>query len=182
MRKKIVLAVSAVLALCILIGVGTGNGSPDTTQSDVKVVSTSTHDADTAEVAEDQETTEKPKEEKKEQVLVNDKKVKITFKKLDTESVFGAEVQLLVENKTGKDIIIQDDCSPAVNGITVASLTSTDVKKGTSAVCAITLYSTELEKAGIDPENIESVKTTLKLLDSDYSTLKEYKDIEIEVK
>lgn len=182
MRKKIVLAVSAVLALGILVKAGTGNGSSETTQNDVKVVSTSTHGSDDAKEIEEPKVTETPKEENKEQVLVNDKKVKIAFKKLDTESVFGAEVQLLVENKTGKDIIIQDDCSPAVNGITVTSLTSTDVKKGTSAVCTITLYSTELEKAGIDPEDIESVKTTLKLLDSDYSTLKEYKDIEIEVK
>lgn len=90
MRKKIALALYYFLAIGILIKSGKGNGSSETTQSDVKVVSTSTHDTDTAEVAEDPETTENPKEEKKEQVLVNDKRIKITFKKLDTESVFGA--------------------------------------------------------------------------------------------
>lgn len=83
-----------------------------------------------------------------ETVLVDESGVKITAKSLGTESLFGAELKLLIENNSGKDLTIQ--CRNAsVNGYMVETMMSADVVNGKKANDSITFMSSDLEACGI---------------------------------
>ncbi len=84
----------------------------------------------------------------KETVLVDEGGVKITAKSLSVDEIFGAELKLLIENNSGKDLTIQ--CRNAsVNGYMVETMMSVDIVNGKKANDAITFMASDFEACGI---------------------------------
>ena len=84
-----------------------------------------------------------------EMVLVDEAGVKITAKSLDVDDIFGAELKLLIENNSGKNLTFQTRNS-SVNGYMVETSMSVDVADGKKANDSVTFSSTDLELCGID--------------------------------
>lgn len=84
-----------------------------------------------------------------EQVVLDENGVKITVKGLDKDSdILGPEVKLLIENESGKDVIVQAR-NVSVNGYMVDDIFSADVVNGKKANDGLTIMESSLEKAGI---------------------------------
>lgn len=84
----------------------------------------------------------------KETVLVNEGGVKITAKSLSMDEIFGAELKLLIENNSGKDLTIQ--CRNAsVNGYMAETMMSVDIVNGKKANDAITFMDSDFVTCGI---------------------------------
>lgn len=84
-----------------------------------------------------------------EMVLVDEAGVKITAKSLETDNLFGADLKLLIENNSGKNLTFQCRNS-SVNGYMVETLMSIDVADGKKANDKLTFSSSDLELCGID--------------------------------
>lgn len=97
-----------------------------------------------------------------EQVLWEVDGVKVTATGITEDSIFGAEVNLLVENNSDKDIGISAD-AVIVNDYMIDDLTSVTVTAGNKSNSSVTLPSSELEAAGID--NIGKVELYLHTFD-----------------
>lgn len=81
-------------------------------------------------------------------MLVDKGGVKITAKSLSTDEIFGAELKLLIENNSGKDLTIQ--CRNAsVNGYMVEPMMSVDIVNGRKANDAITFMDSDFDACGI---------------------------------
>ena len=78
------------------------------------------------------------------------------------DSTWGPEIQLLLQNQTGRDIIVQlDDFS--INGYMVSPLFSVNIKDGKVAYYSISLSQEELDTNGID--TIESMECSFVVID-----------------
>lgn len=142
MKKILSLLITAVLATSL---VACGNSSSSNVQ-EPSDVSTNVINNE-----EDQQVEQSEKEEVtiSETVLVDEAGVKITAKSLSMDALFGAEVKLLIENNSGKDLTFQ--CRNAsVNGYMVETMMSVDVVNGKKANDELTFMSSELEACGID--------------------------------
>lgn len=84
-----------------------------------------------------------------EQLLVDEKNIKITAKGLKADSFYGPEIQLLIENNTDKDLTVQTRAS-SVNGYMVDASMSAEVAAGKKANDSLTFYSSDLELCGIE--------------------------------
>jgi len=84
-----------------------------------------------------------------EMVLVDEAGVKITAKSLEADNLFGADLKLLIENNSGKNLTFQCRNS-SVNGYMVETLMSVDVADGKKANDTLTFSSSDLELCGID--------------------------------
>lgn len=83
-----------------------------------------------------------------ETVLIDESGVKITAKSLSTDEIFGAELKLLMENNSGKNLTIQ--CRNAsVNGYMVEPMMSVDIVNGKNANDAITFMDSDFDACGI---------------------------------
>lgn len=83
-----------------------------------------------------------------ETVLIDEGGVKITAKSLSMDEIFGAELKLLIENNSGKDLTIQ--CRNAsVNGYMVETMMSVDIADGKKANDAITFMDSDFAACGI---------------------------------
>lgn len=98
-------------------------------------------------------------------VIYNENDIIITATGIDEDSFFGTEIKLRVENNTDKNIIVS--CSNfIVNGFMMTGLMSIDVAAGKKANDSLTLYSSDLERAGItQPATI--VSHDAQILDGD---------------
>ncbi len=83
-----------------------------------------------------------------ETVLVDESGVKITAKGIEQGGVFGADLKILIENNTDKDLTVQCRES-SVNGYMVETMLSADVAAGKKANDAITFSDSDLEACGI---------------------------------
>lgn len=83
-----------------------------------------------------------------ETVLLEEAGVKITAKSI-SDGLFGAEVKLLIENNSGKDLVVQTR-NTAVNGFMVDSILSAQVRSGKKANESLTFVSADLERSGIE--------------------------------
>lgn len=93
-----------------------------------------------------------------EQVLWEVDGVKITATGITEDSLWGSEIDLLIENNSDKDVGISAD-AVIVNDYMISDLTSIKVTAGNKSNDSITLFSSELEAAGI--ENIGKVELYL---------------------
>lgn len=83
-----------------------------------------------------------------ETLLVDEGGVKITAKGLRMGGLFGPELELLIENNSGKDLTVQ--CrNVSVNGYMVETMMSVDVVNGKKANDSITFMASDLEISGI---------------------------------
>lgn len=94
------------------------------------------------------ETTQNTKVSIEETVLLEEAGVKITAKSI-SDGLFGAEVKLLIENNSGKDLVVQTR-NTAVNGFMVDSILSAQVRSGKKANESLTFVSADLERSGIE--------------------------------
>jgi hypothetical protein len=99
-----------------------------------------------------------------EQVLWEVDGVTVTATGISEDSFYGTEVDLLVENNSDKDIGIGTD-AVIVNDYMIDDLTSVTVSAGKKANDSITLFSSELEAAGI--ENIGKIEVYFHTFDPD---------------
>lgn len=104
-----------------------------------------------------------------EQVLWEVDGVKITATGVNEDSFWGAQINLLVENNSDKDIGIGADAI-IVNDYMITDFTSISVTAGNKSNDKVTLFSSELKAAGID--TIGKVEMYLYTYDSNtYETL-----------
>lgn len=83
-----------------------------------------------------------------EQVLLEQDGIKITAKELSTDSFWGPEVKVLIENTSTKSVTVQlRDVS--VNGIMMEPMFSAEVAAGKKVNDSITFMTSEFEEAGI---------------------------------
>lgn len=94
------------------------------------------------------ENTQNTKVSIEETVLLEEAGVKITAKSI-SDGLFGAEVKLLIENNSGKDLVVQTR-NTAVNGFMVDSILSAQVRSGKKANESLTFVSADLERSGIE--------------------------------
>lgn len=101
-----------------------------------------------------------------EQVVLEDAGCRVTATGLRyDDSIFGPEVQLLIENNGATNLICQAE-AVSVNGVMIAEpIFSCDVAAGKKANSALTLNNTDLEAAGI--ETLQEIEFTLYFLDAE---------------
>lgn len=114
-------------------------------------------------------------------LAVDEKGVKIFVKKVDSEDSFwGADVYLLVENNTGKDISVYvEDVS--INGFMVDPIYASTIRKGKVAFDSITFFDSDLEDNGI--KTIENIELSFKVVNNkSFSTILKTNPIKIDIK
>lgn len=147
MMKRILIVIIAVLMMVSLVACGgTSDGEIQ------KASNVSTGNTEVPENNNDSNSkTEQPVETEvtiEETVLVDEGGVKITAKSLSMDEIFGAELKLLFENNSGKDLTIQ--CRNAsVNGYMVETMLSVDIVNGKNANDAITFMESDFDACGI---------------------------------
>ncbi|NCE63169.1 hypothetical protein D1159_00890 [Pseudoflavonifractor sp. 524-17] len=139
--KRILTVVSAVLMVVSFAACGGASGGEVQKPSNVS--------ADNPNVPENSnDSNNETKITIEETVLVDKGGVKITAKSLSTDEIFGAELKLLIENNSGKDLTIQ--CRNAsVNGYMVEPMMSVDIVNGRKANDAITFMDSDFDACGI---------------------------------
>lgn len=114
-------------------------------------------------------------------LAVDEKGVKIFVKKVDSEDSFwGADIYLLVENNTGKNISVYvEDVS--VNGFMAEPIYASTIRKDKVAFDSITFLDTDLEEQGIT--KIENIELSFKVVDDkSYSTILKTEPVKIDIK
>jgi hypothetical protein len=101
--------------------------------------------------------------------LYNEGGIRIVGKTVDENSFWGTAILLYVENTSGKNVGISvDDMS--INGFMISPYFSTTVYDGKKAIDEITIFSSDLDKNGI--ESIEEVELKFHIYDADsYMTI-----------
>lgn len=83
-----------------------------------------------------------------ETVLLDENGVKVTAKSLETGTLFGAELKLLIENNTDKNLTFQST-NASVNGYMVQTIMSVDVAAGKKANDSLTFMQGDLDLCDI---------------------------------
>lgn len=110
-----------------------------------------------------------------ESVLLDENGVKITATGLDS-GIFGAELKLLLENNSGKDLTVQ--CRNAsVNGYMTDTMMSVDVADGKKANDTVTFSNDDFEACNIT--TIADIELSFHIFDSDWDTYLDTKPIQI---
>ncbi|MGN0622835.1 MAG: hypothetical protein ACI4JA_02655 [Oscillospiraceae bacterium] len=176
-KKGLIIGIIAVIAVVGVIGASGGKDSKkdDSSKNDIVSVDGSSGNAFTID----------------EQTLWEVDGVKITATGIDEDSLWGSQIKVLVENNSEKDIGIGAD-AVIVNGYMINDLTSITVTAGNKSNDDITLFSSELEAAGIehigeielylhtfDPETFETLKSSecITIKTSDYDKMDKENDI-----
>jgi hypothetical protein len=100
----------------------------------------------------------------KNQVVVSNSNVSFTVKKISDNSLLGTDMQVILENKTEKNLMYSID-NVAVNGFAVEPFWATSVSAGKKAVSTITFYTSDIEKYGIT--SLDEIEFTLRIYNKD---------------
>lgn len=100
-----------------------------------------------------------------ETVLFDQDGIRITATGLSTDSLFGPELNLLVENDSAQNIVVQPNFC-MVNGYMMTDLLYSDLAPHSHAVDTLTLLGSELEDNHID--TITDAELSLQITDADY--------------
>lgn len=104
-----------------------------------------------------------------EQVLVDEKDLKITAKGMEEDLIWGTGVKLFIENNSKKDYAVTCDAL-IVNNYMISDLFSSEITAGMSANETMNLSSSQLAAAGID--KIGQIEIDFRVYDPDsYDTL-----------
>lgn len=134
---------------------------------------------DNAQQNEQEEEPEKPENAEatiSETVLVDEAGVKITAKSLEATWAGGAEIKLLIENNSGKNLTFQCRNS-SVNGYMVDTMMSVDVADGKKANDSLTFMSSDMESCGID--TIADMEFSFHIYDEEWETYLDTDTIQI---
>ncbi len=99
-----------------------------------------------------------------EQIVYDEDNVKITVTGLSNDNIFGAKINVTVENKGEKDILVQADAM-AINNIMVTPVFSCEVAAGKKANDSIEVMGSELKKTGI--ELFKEIDVIFNIIDPD---------------
>lgn len=101
--------------------------------------------------------------------LYNDNDIRIVGKTVTEDSIWGAGILLYIENNSGRNIDVSvDDMS--INGYMMTPFFSTSVYSMRKSIDEITVFSSDLERNGI--ESIDEVELTFTIYDDDtYETI-----------
>lgn len=150
--KRLLAIVLAAVLLVALVACGVDGGGQLQKPSDVSSGGENTKPTKSEEgqQTEPQQTEPQTQEATVEEAVVLDEKgVKITVKRLEDKGLFGPELKLLLENESGVDLTVQvRDCS--INGYMIEPMMSVDVADGKKANDGITFMRSDLEACGID--------------------------------
>ena len=147
MKKTIALLLALMMCLSL---VACGSSTDSEVKEPAKVEVGGVEASENSANAENGEATQPTETEVsvEETVLVDEGGVKITAKSLNVDGIFGAELKLLIENNSGKDLTIQ--CRNAsVNGYMVETMMSVDIVNGKKANDSITFMTSDFETCGI---------------------------------
>lgn len=138
---------------------------PDADPTEADPTEADTPDADPTEPAEEPTNAPSGEVTVEEQVLVDEKDVRITLKSIDVDTWFGPELKVLIENDSDTDLTftIKNAC---VNGYMNSASLYTQVAAGKKATDEITLSSSDLEACGI--ETVASVDLSFNVHDDNY--------------
>lgn len=100
-----------------------------------------------------------------ETVLFDQDGIRITATGLSTDSLFDPELNLLVENDSAQNIVVQPNYC-MVNGYMMTDLLYSDLAPHSHAVDTLTLLGSELEDNHID--TITDAELSLQITDADY--------------
>ena len=129
--KKIILGIVAVVMLVCVVACGSSSGGDVQNPSNVSG-NTANEEVTIAEA-----------------VLVDEAGVKITAKSLDLDSIWGAELKLLIENNSDKNLTFQCRNS-SVNGYMTETSLSEEVVSGKKANANLIIMDSNFEVCGID--------------------------------
>lgn len=157
----------AIFAISAILGAGCGNQTNSANNTDSIATS------DSAETEEDTspEETDNISEENvsiSEQIVFEQDGIKITATGLDVDSLFGVDVNFLIENNSDQNITVQDR-GVSVNGYMVDTSMSADVVAGKKSNTSMTIMSSSLEKYGISV--ITDIEFSFHIFDSDWETI-----------
>lgn len=99
-----------------------------------------------------------------ETVLLDEAGVKITAKSLDTNSLLGPEIKLLIENTSGVNLTVQTR-NVSVNGYMVEPIMSVDIVSGKKANDSMIFNESELDMCGI--ETIADIELSFHIFTTD---------------
>ncbi len=150
--KKVMLALIMILSFTLMVACGsskddTNNKVIDNANSTGDVAGESNKDADKS-TGNNVNTNKNEQITVTEEVLLDDKGVKITLKSFDTDNLLGPALKIMIENNTDKDITVQTTES-SVNGAMIDTVFSSDVAVGKKANDSISFLTNELDIAGI---------------------------------
>jgi type II secretory pathway pseudopilin PulG len=166
-KKKHGCLIAIIVIIIIgIIAAAAGSGGSNDSKKEVASVETESGKSEKKSVEKSDSKTEKAKADFTidEQVLWEIDGVKVTATGINDDSIWGTEINLLVENNSDKDIGIGTD-AVIVNGYMINDLTSIECTAGNKANDSVTLFSSELSAAGI--EHIGQVELYLHTFDPD---------------
>lgn len=98
-------------------------------------------------------------------LVVDQDGVRIVAKELDdTDSFWGADIYLFIENNSGQDIMVQAR-EVSINGFMISPVFSTDVINGKVAFSELTFFESDLEANSID--RITELELSFHIVNSD---------------
>lgn len=143
MKRFFVIILTLVLVFSLSACFGPKNDTNDKAPGDV-----TDKNKDDADNEKDKSKTEDKEVTIKEQVIYEGNDIVVTVKGFSTESIFGPEVKVLIENNSVNNITVQTRKS-SVNGLMAETMFSAEVAAGKKANDAITFVSSGLKAAGI---------------------------------
>lgn len=156
MKKKI----SFILIVLVFMLTALGSGSPSTNDQNTNV---SADNVETNNVIASID----------EQVIFNEKGITITAKEI-VDSWSGQDLKILIENNSGKDILVSTEAL-AINGYMVTGFLYETVSDGAKSNATLSCLSSDLINAGIS--GIGEIEIWFSLIDSNsYSTVYESKN------
>ena len=162
MKKKII-AIMEVGMICISTiacgGTETSDSSNQETTESVAEDST-----ESAETESEEETVTSSEITLAEQEVYNDNGIVVTVTGIDTNSMWGTDISVLVENSSEQNVTVQTR-NGSINGYMMDFQMSCDVAAGKKANDSITIMSEDLEISGVD--TVSSIEFTLTMFDSD---------------
>lgn len=170
MKKKIV---TLMLAGMMSISVIACGGTETSDSSNQETTEGATTDSKEETATESEEVTTTKSEEVTvasteitlaEQEVYNDNGIVVTVTGIDTNSMWGADISVLVENNSDQNITVQTR-NGCINGYMMDFQMSCDVAAGKKATDSITIMSKNLEVSGVD--TISSIEFALTMFNSD---------------
>lgn len=153
MKKRNLLLIAGLAVSLSACGGGTSEPSSNTDETTIQ----ETDEPETSEEAASDLSIEQ-------QTIFDQDGITISVTGITEDSLFGPELNLLIENNSDKNITVQARKS-AINGYMISATMSSDVASGKKANDTLSFSSSELDTCGID--TIASIEFSLHIFDPD---------------
>ena len=162
MKKKIIaIMVVGMISISTIACGGTETSDSSNQETTESVAEDSTESAETES---EEETVTSSEITLAEQEVYNDNGIVVTVTGIDTNSMWGTDISVLVENSSDQNVTVQTR-NGSIIGYMMDFQMSCDVAAGKKANDSITIMSEDLEISGVD--TVSSIEFTLTMFDSD---------------